>query len=139
VVFPELGLPVKAILIFSSCLSLRMFFIESQRLAAANRKVKNNRLAESLIAYGDLSRKSHDYRFRKLIIYIISAVFNGNDTAAFHTANNGNSFTAVASEREKKSVELLIVGIDSANDIFFSFFYLSEIHRELLSPISVVC
>ena len=57
----------------------------------------------------------------KIVVYVVSAVLDGNDAAAFPTLYDRNGLTAEATEREEEGVKLRIIGFDSLDYVFFSF------------------
>ena len=59
---------------------------------------------------------------------MVSAVLDGDDTAALHTGNNGDGFAAVTAERKQKGVELLVLGRNMSDGVFFSFNSISQRH-----------
>ena len=59
-------------------------------------------------------------RFRQLIIHVISAVLDGNSTAAPSAGNDRNRFSAVAAQGKEKGVEGFVAGTDPVDQIFFA-------------------
>ena len=59
----------------------------------------------------------------------ISAVFDGNGTAASATGNHCDGFAAVAAQGEEKCVEFGVAGINGLNRIFFAKLGFAQCHK----------
>ena len=65
---------------------------------------------------------SHLNGSSQLVVDGVSAVLDGDGAAALAPGYYGDGFTAVAAQRKQKRIEFLVVGFDTADDIFFSLF-----------------
>jgi hypothetical protein len=70
--------------------------------------------------------------FGQIVIKGITPILDGYDDAASAARNDRDRSAAVAAKRKKEGVELLVLGVDGGDDIFFSLFGLSKVHDALL-------
>ena len=71
----------------------------------------------------------------QLVINAVAAVLDRDDAGLAPTGNDGDRFAAVAAQRKEKSVQLLVIGIDLFDDVFFadnSVLQSHTIHRDSL-------
>ena len=62
----------------------------------------------------------NDNSIGKKFVDAVATVLNRDDTAASATRYHGDRLSLVATEREEKGVQLLIVGENILDEIFFS-------------------
>ena len=56
----------------------------------------------------------------QLGIDAVSAVFDGDHAASAPAGDDSDVLTAVATQREQKSIEFFIIGVNSLNNIFLA-------------------
>ena len=56
----------------------------------------------------------------QLIIDIISSILDGNHTSASAAGDHSDGLATVAAQGKQKAVQLLVVGLDLPNNIFYS-------------------
>ena len=83
------------------------------QLATANQTTKTGRQPARQFSADDNGRC-------QLIVNIIPAVLNGYRTAAPPAGDHRNRLATITAKREQEAVQLLVIGIDIGNDIFFS-------------------
>lgn len=71
---------------------------------------------------------SDDYRFCQLIIDVISAVLDGDHTAAFQMGDDCYRLAAVAAEGKKEGLQLLVISFYPLNYIFLAYYCRFQIH-----------
>ena len=70
----------------------------------------------------------HDDGFGQLLIKGVSSVFDRHGTAASATGYYGDRLTAVTAQRKQKCVQLLVIGIDTGDNIFLTLLGSRQIH-----------
>jgi hypothetical protein len=75
---------------------------------------------------------SNENGFSQLIIDVIASVFDGHSAAALPAGYHSNGFSAIATQREKEGVQLLIIGFNATDNIFLAFNSGSQIHEDHL-------
>ena len=61
-------------------------------------------------------------RLGKLFIDVVAAVLDGDRAASSAAGYHGDGFTAVATQREQKSVQILIVCFNALDDVLLAQF-----------------
>ena len=84
-------------------------------LGAANKYPKGNQRTA-------FCGSTNDDRGRQLIVYVVSAVLNGNRAATSAAGNHGHGLAAIAAQGEQKAIEFFVIRFDPLDDIFFAFF-----------------
>ena len=68
-------------------------------------------------------------RFGKLIVDVVSTVFDRNGKTSLATSNHGDRLTGVAAKGKEECIQFLIVGDDALNDILLSKLRIGQVHR----------
>lgn len=63
-----------------------------------------------------------DDRVGQLLVKVVPRVLDGDNTASLDVRNHRDLLTAVTAQREQKSVHLLIIGVDLADDVFLALY-----------------
>ena len=63
-----------------------------------------------------------DDRVGQLLVKVVPRVLDGDNTASLNVRNHCDFLPALAAQREQKSVHLLIVGVDLADDVFLTLY-----------------
>ena len=75
---------------------------------------------------------SNEDRFGQLVVDVVPSVLDGHGAAALAPGYHGDGFTAVAAKGEEEGVQLLVVGFDTPDQIFFTFNSGRQIHAHHL-------
>ena len=77
----------------------------------------------------------HQDCFRQLGIHAVSAVFDGNHTAAPAAGDHRDRLSAVATQGKQECIQFLVIGFDGPNDVFLAYLRGCQIHT--LHPILI--
>ena len=59
----------------------------------------------------------------------VAAVLDGDGAVTLATGDDGDGFAAVAAQGEQKGVQLLVIGFNTADDVFFSLYGVVQSHK----------
>jgi hypothetical protein len=115
VVLPELGFPANAILMVG--------FPPQFSLALSNHLSKQ--MGEPFPP-GKLQLDA----LSQIVADGVAAVLDGDDTGTPASGNDGDGFPGVAAQGEQEGIHLLVIGINSVDQIFKTHFGILQIHKQ---------
>ena len=71
--------------------------------------------------YRLLRETSNPNCFGQLFVDIVSAILDGNRAATPAAGYHRDGLAAVAAKGKQKGIQLFVIGVDAADDIFLSF------------------